>query len=270
MNGTPTDFPAPELTEPPIANAGWSWRKMILLILLAFLVHVALIFSFGTKKQVVPQAVKNNVPHLSLASHADELIQLENPALFALPNPRDFATAVWLKTPGVTLPSFRWTEAPRWLPLTGESLGAAFNGFMQTNVFETPPLEFKSPPQFILPVASIPSGLPTNSTLLVSHTLAARQLLFQPPLPSLPLNDVVAPSRVRVLVDTTGNVLSAILVPSGNSLESAGRSDDADSEALVLARSLRFKPAAHLTFGEVIFYWHTIPIPITITLTNAP
>ena len=268
MNGAPTDLPASELTEPQPANAGWSWRKLILLILLAFLVHVALIFSFGTKKQIVPQAVKSNVPHLQLASRTDELIQLGNPALFALPNPRDFATAVWLKTPAVMLPSFRWTEAPRWLPLTGESLGAVFNQFMHTNLFETPSLNFKAPPQFILPVANISSGLPTNSTLQVSHGLDARQLLFQPPLPSLPLNDVVAPSRVRVLVDTTGNVLSAILLPSGNSMESAGRSDDADSEAMVLARTLRFKPAAQLTLGEVTFYWHTIPIPII--TTNAP
>ena len=71
------------------------------------------------------------------------------------------------------LPSFRWTEAPRWLPLTGESLGAVFNQFMHTNLFETPSLNFKAPPQFILPVANISSGLPTNSTLQVSHGLDA-------------------------------------------------------------------------------------------------
>jgi hypothetical protein len=265
MNGASTEQPLPEFIAPRPGKAGWGWRRMAWLIFLACLIHIGLIVSLGSKKNPVPRTV-TNAPQLRLASRADELVQLENPALFALPNPRDFATEVWSKAPETISPSFRWTETPRWLPLNGSHLGAIFSQFMQTNTFAPPLLNFKAAPQFLLPAANILSALPIGSRLQVSQTLATRGLLFQPALPSLPVNDAIAPSHVRVLVDMTGNVLSTILLPSGNSVEAASRSDEADSQALALARSLRFKPAEELNFGEVTFYWHTIPA----LATNAP
>ena len=63
-------------------------------------------------------------------------------------------------------------------------------------------------------------------------------------MPSLPFNDVIAPSRVQVLVDPPGNVVSAVLLPSNNPLEALGRAEIADTNALAIARSLRFAPAA--------------------------
>jgi hypothetical protein len=264
MNGTPTDLPATELSAPPIHN-GWSGRRLLLLIAFALAVHVVMIFSFGTTKHPVPRPV-TNVPQLKLASRLDELVALENPALFALPNPRDFASVVWRKTPGVTLPAFGWTETPRWLPLSQKDLGAVMSQFMSTNIFARSPLNFKPVPQFILPALGISSALPEVSTLQVSPNLEQRQLIAQPSIPVLSRNDVVAPSRVRIVVDTAGNVISSVLLPAGNTQESAGSSTDADDQALVLARSLRFKPAPDITLGSVIFYWHTIPL----VTTNAP
>ncbi|HEY4952387.1 MAG TPA: hypothetical protein VII71_03270, partial [Verrucomicrobiae bacterium] len=55
-------------------------------------------------------------------------------------------------------------------------------------------------------------------------------------------------------------------LPSENSLEAAGRYDAADQRALVLARTVRFAPSTHLTFGRLIFNWHTVPV----SATNAP
>ena len=72
-------------------------------------------------------------------------------------------------------------------------------------------------------------------------------------LPPLPFNDVLPPGRVQALVDAAGNVVSAVLLePSGLEL--------ADTNALAIARNARFAPAAQLTFGEIIFNWHTIPV----------
>ena len=73
------------------------------------------------------------------------------------------------------------------------------------------------------------------------------------------VNDVIAPSKVQVLVDEAGNGASVVV------LESSGL-PEADQRALRLARNLRFAPAPALTFGEITFRWHTLPA----ASTNAP
>jgi hypothetical protein len=77
---------------------------------------------------------------------------------------------------------------------------------------------------------------------------------------------VVAPSVVQALVDAAGNVVSTVLLPSENGLEAAGHDDAADQRALELAGTLRFAPSSRLTFGKLIFNWHTVPP----AATNAP
>ena len=72
-------------------------------------------------------------------------------------------------------------------------------------------------------------------------------------LPSLPRNDVIGPSTVQVLVDTAGNLASAVVVAPNADAE-------ADQLALQLVRNLRFAPAPRLTFGEITFTWHTVPV----------
>ena len=106
-------------------------------------------------------------------------------------------------------------------------------------------------------------ALTAATTLQITGELAQRPLLTAVTLPSLPWNDVIAPSKVQALVDPAGNVFSPVLLPSDSALEDAGRSEVGDSNALVIVRSLRFAPAPRLTFGEIIFHWHTVP-------TNAP
>ncbi len=270
MNGAATDQPLPGFIAPQPGKAGWGWRRMTWLIFLACLIHIGLIVSFGTKKNPVPRAV-TNAPQLELASRADELVELENPALFALPNPRDFATEVWSQAPETVVPSFRWTETPRWLPLNGSHLGAIFGEFMQTNVFAPPTLNFKAIPQFMLPAANILSALPSGSRLQVSQSLAARGLLFQPALPSLPVNDAIAPSHVRILVDPAGNVHHpATPLPRRRTAWKPP-----DDQTRRTARRWRWPaacgssrlPAGIQTWAIVTFYWHTIPAPFS---TNAP
>lgn len=249
----------------PKSDEGWSRQKMLFFIALAVAVHVALIFAFGTKKQFVPRAV-TGVPQLQIASHPDELLELDNPALFALPNPRDFSSSVWQESPAIKQPSFRWKARPGELSLAPDRLGAAFSLFMQTNRFADFQLDFKPPPQLAELASQFGLSLPQESTLQVSGALAQRPLLTQPALPTLNVSDILAPSRVQVLVDQSGNVISAVLLPADNALEAAGRKDTGDTNAVNLARSLKFAPARKLAFGEVTFYWHTIPL----ISTNAP
>jgi hypothetical protein len=266
MNPASANPPLPEPTLPLPESEGWSWKKMFYLVTLAVAAHVALIFVFGTKKQFVPKPV-TEVPRLQFANRADELLELDNPTLFALPNPRDFAAAIWQQPPTNRPPSFRWQAKPGELPLPDtENLGAAFVRFMQTNVFGDFQPDFKPAPPFAELAVHIETALPQQTTLQLSGALADRPLLRQPALPSLEWKDIIAPSRVQVLVGGDGTVISAVLLPPDSDLEAAGRASKGDTNAVVLARSLKFAPAAQLVFGEVTFHWHTTPLPGT----NAP
>jgi TonB family protein len=261
MNDAPANLPAIGLAEPKPQNESWSRKKWLTLIALVFAAHIGLIFLFGEKGEIVPRPV-TNVPTLKLANDSDELLALNDPALFALPNPKDFASSVWLKMPDVKQPSFRFTESPRWLPLAAENLGATFQQFMQTNYFAGYQLDFKPQPKLSEPVLPVEPALAQNSTLQVAGELAQRKLLNEINPPSLPFNDVIAPSKVQALVDAAGNVVSVML------LESSGL-DAADSRALEIARAARFAPAKNLTVGQMIFNWRTIPMTTTNDNPNA-
>jgi hypothetical protein len=266
------DAPADLLDAPKIQNedwraaqrpgAGWPRKRVIFLVAAVVAAQVVLIFVFGEKK-IKPARTISNVPQLQLVDSSSELVALDDPSLFALPNPKDFASVIWLKMPGAKPPSFRWTEPPRWLPLAAENLGGTFAQFMATNRFAGFQMNFKPEPQSAGPLSPVESALPKNSAAQISGDLAQRQLLRPLNLPSLPYNDVIAPSIVQVLVDAAGNVVSAVLLPSENSFEAASRLDIADERALELARAARFAPAPRLTVGKIIFNWHTVPLPAT-------
>jgi hypothetical protein len=240
----------------------WSRTRWLALIALVFIAHVGFIFTFGERKQIVPHVV-TDVPKLQFADDSGTWLTLNDPTLFAAPNPKDFASVVWLQAPIVKPPSFRWTEPPRWLELSASELGMAFNQFMQTNRFANFQIEFKPPPQLSAPVLPVEPALAPTSTLQIEGELAQRRLPGEINLPSLPYNDVPAPSVVQVLVDAAGNVVSTVLLPSDNSMEAAAHYDVADQRALELARAARFAPSSRLTVGRLIFNWHTVAPPAT-------
>jgi len=264
MNDVSASLPTSGLTEPK-RRGGWPLRQWMLVVVLIFIAHVALIFLFGSRKPLAPRAVAN-VPVLKQADDVDGLLALENPALFALPNPDGFASAVWSKTPGVKQPSFRWTESPRWLPLSASGLGTVLAQFARDNFSASHAPDFKPPVELSAPAIPLEPAFAQNSTLLIVGELKQRRLLNEITLPSLPDNDVIAPSIVQVLVNAAGSVISAVVLPSQNSLEGAGRYGPADQRALQLALQLRFAPASQLTFGIIIFNWRTVPL----AATNAP
>jgi hypothetical protein len=251
MNAAPAEPITP--AEPPLRN--WSRQRLIFSIALVFAVQVALIFVLETKKPIIPRPV-NQAPHLQLADDASELIALGDPTLFARPNAHDFVSAFWQQMPPIQQPDFNWTEAPRYLPPAPEKLGAAFLQFMQTNRPPETPLDFKLEPKLSEPVIPFAEAMPQATTMQITGDLAQRRRLNQIELPTLPWNDVIAPSKVQAWVDTAGNVASTVLLESSTL-------DAADQRALQLAGSLRFAPAPRLMFGEITFTWHTVP-------TNAP
>jgi hypothetical protein len=75
---------------------------------------------------------------------------------------------------------------------------------------------------------------------------------------------------VQALVDAAGSVFSAILLPPDDAVEFGGHPDVGDTNALRIARSLRFAPSSRLTVGELIFNWRTVPPPATNPPAAAP
>jgi hypothetical protein len=254
----------PAFPEPPAAT-GWGWKKLCLIILLAFATHLAFVSLLGTKAVVTPRAVRN-VPMFQLANQADEFVRLTDPTLFALPDPEALAAAGSPVSPDLLNPAFRYTEPPAFLAApAAATLGAAFKTFMQTNRVAAFTPSFKPEPQRLAPAVGIVTALPQSSTWHVVGDLAGRPIVTPITVPSLAVNDIIAPSRVQVLVEQDGHVASAVLLDSSE-YDDTDHYTPADQQALDLARTLRFAPADRLMFGRIIFDWHTVPV----ANTNAP
>jgi hypothetical protein len=270
-------------------GAGWTSTRWVAAIAIVFALHVVLIFIFGARKPIPPVPVKN-APSLTLVrSSGNSWIALNDATLFALPNPNGFSGPMWTAYPPLPFHKQDWTEDPHWLADTASlplsELGAAFNGFMQTNYFAGVQFGFFLPPSLAAPVILSQPTLAQNSTLQIRGEIAKRPLLNSFDLPSWPYADVIAPSVVQVLVDAAGNVVSATLLPPNNSLQPSAvrflpqeslppaiQYPKADQHAVELARSARFAPLSpyagsiesnpltRFSMGELIFNWQTVPV----------
>jgi hypothetical protein len=249
----------------PPNRARWPLKRWLLFIALIFAAHLAAIFIFAERKLPAPRPVMN-VPHLQLADNSSEILALDNPTLFALPRAGDLAS-VGLQTPTVNPPVFRWSESPHFLPLPAQMLGAVFRQFMQTNTAQHAPLDFKPPPKLSSPSVSLPPVFADHSSWQLEGELAGRKLSGEITLPDWPYADVIAPSRVQVVVNESGNVVSAVLLPL-NSPKNEIRDADADAYALRTARGLQFFPGPRLTIGNILFIWRTVPPPPTNSVTT--
>jgi len=148
----------------------WRRSRWVILIALAFGFHVGLVFTFGARKTVIPQAAPR-IPRLQLADHINELVTLNDPTLFALPHPMDLMRVLRTETSELPQPSFRWTEPDGWLSLPVENLGGDFNRLMQTNRFAGLELQLKPPLVFGSPALPIEPVLPHASRLQVADGL---------------------------------------------------------------------------------------------------
>jgi TonB family protein len=240
------------------AERPWPRYRWALFIGLAYAIHVGFIFAFGDRKPVVPRATVN-VPTLRFTTQRSEREQLDDPTLFALPHPRGFAGAAWLRRPQIEFAPFRWTEPPRLLALSVAQLGATFQQNRATNQFARLELETLPPPELTqLKAADLKPITVRQSTASLGGELAQRQWLNPPiNLPPQPAADLLTNSLVQVWVQADGQILSsALLLPGSGSKE-------ADQLALHLARAARFAPlprsGAKLTHGTLIFEWHAVP-----------
>ena len=259
MNATPSPSDTLACQDEP-----WSAIRWIVAILLVFGLHIGLIYALGSRKPIELRPVKN-APSMLMAASLDEIHQLDDPTLFALPHPRGFAAATWLRLPKIAFTPFRWTEPPRLLALSVQRLGETFLRFANTNVAARLEIQPLASVQFtaVEPIETFDT-FPRESRLRVNGGLTGRRILNTPA--TLPAwssaVDPLTNTLVRVFVDARGNVFSPVLQRPGSG------SKEADQFALKLARDAKFstgqKSGDTLTKGLLIFEWQTLP------KTNAP
>jgi len=263
MSATAQESPAP-LNE-SARRETWSISRWIFCVIVAFGIHLGLIFAFGNRKPIVARSVVN-APQIRIAASRGELPSLNNPTLFALPHPRGFAATAWLQLPRIEFAPFRWTEPPQLLDLPAEKLGSAFLQFAQTNPVPKLQVGTLTPIQTTRLVAiDQETNLKQHSTVYASGGVAKRRWRNSPALlRSWPASDLLTNSVVRIVVDADGQVFSPALLPPGSGSKAA------DQYALEMARAARFAPmprrAARQMIGVLVFEWHTVPVPDT----NAP
>lgn len=253
----------------------WSRQRWMVAILLIFASQVGLIFWLSdstptTRRQPAFAPTFQPAPR----SQA-ELIAIQNPTLFALPQPESFSGLALARQNrdlhSILNRSFQWTNLPALLELTRSQLDNSFDLLMQQH---RPVFRHRLPlatPELTLPMAEPLPGGPQASQLHLTGTLAQRQLLARPALPGFAATDLLSNTVVRLAVSPEGLAISSVLSAKSGSVA-------ADTYALDLARSLRFaskNPGAEpseapqpgeLDWGTIVFEWAALPI----TSTNAP
>jgi TonB family protein len=195
-----------------------------------------------------------------------ELLDIDDPTLFALPHTRGFSGGAWMKAPAFRHRSEDWTEPPRFFALPVDELGTAFAEFVGTNVVGASVLSDKPAPRLSEVVGS-PAPLPARSAIRLEDGLAGRVIISAPDVPSVPHTDILAATVVEVSVKRSGFVFSATVFRSSGSKM-------ADQTALDLARAIHFKPVMKtdtvspsdpvaLNWGRIVFQWLTVETPAT-------
>lgn len=244
-------------------TAAWSRRRWGTVVLAIFSLHIGALFLVSSREgKVQPQAQPRASVHwltdpLTARKTLDVLL-LTDPAQFAMVHARGFSGAAWLRTQSPGFRPTEWSDAERSLAQPTELLGGAFR--QVSTVGEPPAFDPARKPAAAPPALAVPQPpLRNRSQLFVEGAARLRPLVQPPLLKSWPHSDVLADTRVQVLVTAEGLVFSPRLAGSTNTKDPVQRA--ADLHALELARQFRFEPAAKDSRasieGVLIFQWHT-------------
>ncbi len=253
----------------------WPARRWWLVLGIVLGAQIGLIYWLGESK-FPPARPPMLAPALSLPErNSPELLALNDPTLFALPQQKGFSGIAWLNPPPVPFQPNRWTEPPHFLTLSAEQLGG---GAATTNLAPpsfAPRAPARPEPEMISPITGSLSLGTDHSTYHIEGKLAQRRLQSKLDLPSWQAPDILTNTVVQLWVDARGLPLSASLLTRSGSR-------NADQFALDQATSARFNslvqtgPNRHthvldgVNLGEIVFEWHTLPLAATNSAPGSP
>lgn len=249
----------------------WSPRKLGIGIAIAIASQLLFILWFSARGEFKTR-VADSRPAIQLFDGVrSEWLRLTDPTLFARAHPDGISAAAWLDVPKHAYQPTDKGDAPAWLPLAPESLGATFQQFVRGYSVEGSAPRSWQPPT-VTPLTRVRIPPVPESRVSLQGPLASRGIVSAPLLPTWTNTDVLAPSRVQVMVDPWGNPISAALLTSSG-LRAA------DEAAVALARQMMFGsetpnqlnhlqlPETDTSRGLLIFSWRTLS-PITNNSTN--
>jgi len=273
------------MSSAPVESRPWSSGRWWCLVALIFGVQLTLIFWLGETVPIRPRlpapaftfklAGTNAAELLALNGTNSELLALNDPTLFVLPHPQGSTGPAEPRTPRPESHSFQWPEPTNSLLLAVDQLGTVFNRFIVTNDFDSLQLPINLKPTLTLPSLPPLAVSAEQSTLRLEGDLAQRRLITPLALRSWPNPDILTNTVVRIAVDAEGRPVSPTLLSGSGSRE-------ADQYALEQARTARFESVGRsssatvprstvpLSWGWMVFRWHTLPRPPTNTPATSP
>ena len=236
----------------------WPRGKWIAVVFLVFALQVAFMIA-ASQKQVHVRHVYPSEPRVALATSVQpnerELLELENPFLFAGASRNGFSGDAWLRKPGWTAPIPSTNTDSHFL-----RLAEARNLAIQHSVEQ--PFSFVEGrrPRAQLPLPEVTSAPISQTSELKLSDFKNRHLANTLTLPVQFHSDVLKNSVVETMIDRDGLVISARLIGSSGSPR-------ADAEALALAGRARFSPLSSgeslPEVGKLIFQWFTLHLSDT-------
>jgi TonB family protein len=254
------------MTSASVEPQPWSLRRWGGMVVLIFGVQLGLIFWLGTRAPIRPRPTAAALTFHLAAQASAELRALYDPTLFTLPHAQGFSGPVWQRVPRPEFRPFEWSAPPNRLPLAVDRIGAIFTRLVETNYSSA--LQLPAQPEANPTLPDLPplSLLKDQSVVELEDGLAERRLLTPLQLKSWSSPDILTNSVVQVVVDAEGRPVSVTLLSGSGSAA-------ADQYALDQAEAARFKPVsrtpaetspnptAPLSWGKMIFRWHTVPTP---------
>jgi len=255
-----------------LASTGWSPRRLTCTIAGVLLAQVALVLWLGQRERPLPQrstfrtAISLVVDKAS-ATQFEQATALDDPTLLALPGLNGFSGPAWLRFEPLNYQPTESTEPPHWLALDDKSLGATLSQFLEANGIPPSRVADKPLPPLQRYEPNYPNEpVPQSSQWRVEGGLATRRLLAPLELKSWPHSEILSNTVVQAVVDADGYTISPTLL-------SASGLAEADVYALKLTTGARWEPLPRaggaeagldsLTWGKLVFQWHTLPLPAT-------
>jgi hypothetical protein len=256
----------------------WSRRDWAYAVGAAFVLQAGLVFCLARRELAPPERPSFGTAIYLPANASDAPITdfagIDDPTLLALPNLRGFSGEAWLKFPTLGYQPMEAPEPTNWLHLEEHTLGATFSQFVASNRAAPRLIVDKPLPPLVRYEPNFPNEpAATQSRLRVEGQIANRSLLSPPALPSWPHGEILSNTVVQVAVDPDGMTFSPVLLSHSGLRE-------ADVLALNWAGHARFRPlsretriregAGPLTWGKLVFQWHTLPLPQTNSALGTP